>query len=59
MFSKEFLELTIQEWQPHSQERLTLEDAAEIAENMLGLLKVLHRIDQRIKREAESSQHVA
>ena len=47
--SKEFLNETIRVWQPLSKEPLTYADAEEITENMLGLFKVLLKIDQETK----------
>jgi len=44
-FSKEFLERTIEVWQPRYERFLTLEDAREIAENMIRLFKLLEPID--------------
>ena len=45
-FTKEFLERTIEVWQPRYDYPLTLEDAREIAENMIGLLKLLDKLDK-------------
>lgn len=46
-YSKDFLERTIQLWQPHSPEPLTLEDAREIADNMAELLLYLDKLDKK------------
>jgi hypothetical protein len=45
-FTKEFLERTIEVWQPRYDYPLTLEDAREIAENMIGLFKLLDNLDK-------------
>ena len=39
--SEEYLDQTIEVWQLHSRRTLTREDAAEIAENVLGFFRVL------------------
>jgi len=49
-FSREFLERTIEVWQPRYDRPLTLEDAREIAENMLGLFKLLDNLDRTHER---------
>ena len=46
-YSKEFLEETTRVWQPHYKERLTLEDAREIAENASNLIKLLIGLDRK------------
>jgi hypothetical protein len=43
-FSREFLEETIKVWQPLSPAQLSLEDAKEIAENMLALVLFLNEM---------------
>jgi hypothetical protein len=43
-FSREFLEETKKVWQPMSLTPLSLEDAREIAENMLALVLFLNEI---------------
>ena len=45
----EFIQQTIDVWQPCSKEKLTEADAIEIITNMTGLLKVLMKIDARLK----------
>ena len=45
-FSRELLERTIEVWQPHYERPLTLEDAREIAENMIALFEVLDGVDK-------------
>ena len=40
-YSKQFLEKTIAVWQPYSPDPLTIEDAQEIADNILGLYSYL------------------
>jgi len=48
------LQETIEVWQPHSPDPLTLVDADEISKNVLGFMNVLARIDQRVRRESET-----
>jgi len=50
-FSKEYLEKTIKVWQRHSPTPLTLEDAREIAENMIGLCSFLFELEQKNGKE--------
>ena len=46
-FSREFLEKTIRVWQPYSKAPLSLEDAREIAENVIGLYKLLFELEKK------------
>jgi hypothetical protein len=46
-FTKEFLEKTIEVWQPRFERTLTLEDAREIAESMTGLFRLLEILDRK------------
>ncbi|MBI2471486.1 MAG: hypothetical protein HYV59_09630 [Planctomycetes bacterium] len=46
-FSKEYLEKTIKVWQLHSLTPLSMEDAREIAENMIGLYSFLLELEQK------------
>ena len=48
-YSKEFLDKTIQAWQPLSKEPLTHADAVESIENMVEYFKVLLKIDEEAK----------
>ena len=48
-----FLEETIRIWQPISPIPLTLNDAREIAYNLIGLFVLLARIDQRTRQGSE------
>ena len=45
-FTREFLERTMEVWQPRYDHPLTLDDAREIAENMIGLFKLLDNLDK-------------
>lgn len=54
-FTKEFLEKTIQVWQPYSPAPLTLEDAREIAETMTGLYSLILELEQKYGKEEEKS----
>ena len=56
MIHKKFLEKTIQIWQPHSDKKLTLEDAREIAENMTGLFSFLLELEEKYGKEKEKIQ---
>ena len=50
-FTKEFLERTLEIWQPRYDRPLTLDDAREIAENMIGLFKVLDNLDKTHEKQ--------
>ncbi|MFQ6061239.1 MAG: hypothetical protein ACE5KV_08130 [Thermoplasmata archaeon] len=53
-YSREFLEKTIEVWQRYSSAKLTLEDAREIAENMVDLFSLLVELDKKYgKREGD------
>lgn len=45
--SKELLEKTIQVWQPHYKEPLTLQDAQEIIDNVYNLFRLLDELDRK------------
>jgi|TARA_B100002003_G_scaffold1434_1_gene1285 flagellin-specific chaperone FliS len=45
-YSKEFLEKTINVWQRYYHSPLNLEDAQEIADNMIGLFSLVSEIEQ-------------
>lgn len=53
-YSKEFLEKTIEVWQPYSPTFLTLEDAEEIIDNMTGLFKFLIELDKKYGKEEKN-----
>ena len=46
-YSKDFLEKTIEVWQPYFPTPLTLSDAREITENMTALFNFLIRHDKK------------
>jgi|TARA_B100001964_G_C13925781_1_gene462224 hypothetical protein len=46
-YSKEFLEKTINVWQRYYKTPLTLEDAREIADNMIGLFSLISKLEQK------------
>ena len=46
-FTKEFLERTIEVWQPRYDHPLTLEDAREIAGTVVALFELLDRLDRK------------
>ncbi len=50
-FKKEFLERTIQVWQPCSSDPLCLDDAREIADNMVDLYSFLIELKQKHDQE--------
>ena len=45
-YSKEFIQKTINVWQPYSKERLVEEDAREIIENTVALFDLLDKLDR-------------
>ena len=53
-FSEEFLQRTIKFWQPRYGSPLTLEDAREIAESMVGLFRLLDKLDRKYADEKEA-----
>jgi len=50
VYSKEFIQKTIQVWQPHSKDKLTEDDAREIAANMADLFILLADLDWKYKK---------
>ncbi|GAX60917.1 helicase [Candidatus Scalindua japonica] len=46
-YSKEFLEKTVHLWERYYQSPLTLEDAREIADNMIGLFSFISELEQK------------
>jgi hypothetical protein len=46
-FTKEFLERTIEIWQPRYDRPLTLDGAREIAETVVALFELLERLDKK------------
>ena len=52
-YPKEYLEMTIRLWQPYSPETLTLDDAQEIADNVIGLYSYL----LELKRKSNQKDH--
>jgi hypothetical protein len=46
MITKEFIQETIDVWQPYSKEKLTEEDAREIIDNMTGFFALLNKWDK-------------
>ena len=45
-YNKELIDKTIDVWQPHSEKKLTEEDAREIIENLTGFFDTLARWDR-------------
>ena len=52
-YSEEFLKKTIDMWQPYSEAPLTLEEAREITDNMVGLYSFLFELEQKYGKEKE------
>ena len=50
-YSQEFIQETIRVWQPYSKEKLTEEDAVEIADNMIGLYKLIIELENKHKTD--------
>ena len=50
-FSQNFIQKTIEVWQPYSEAPLSLEDAREIAENMTGLFSFLIELERKYGKE--------
>ena len=46
-YSKEFIEKTIDVWQPYSEDRLTERDAIEIADNVICLYEFLLKLESK------------
>jgi len=57
-FGEALLKETIETWQDCSKERLTLHEAQQICETVLGLFKTLSRIDKRV-RDAQQTRETA
>ena len=45
---RDFLDETIEFWQPYTKEKLTREDAREIIQNTVALFKFLHELDREL-----------
>ena len=56
VYSKEFLQETIKVWQPYSAEKLTEENAKEIAENFFNFITLLMELDKKYGKELEQSK---
>lgn len=46
-YSEQFLQETIQVWQPHNSEPLSLENAQEIVDNILNLYSYLNELNEK------------
>jgi hypothetical protein len=55
-YSREFLERTVEVWQRYSSSKLTLEDAREIAENMVELFSLLMELDRKYGKGEEEGE---
>ena len=58
-YSKEFMDYTIQVWQPDSKEPLTYQDAEEITDNVVGFYKLLLKWDAEARAKAAQAQEQA
>lgn len=47
VYSKEFIQKTIDVWQPYSKDSLIEEDAREIADNMINLFEFLIELEDK------------
>lgn len=56
VYSKKFIQKTIGVWQPYAKDRLTEEDAREIADNMINLFELLIELDKKYSLCVEESQ---
>jgi hypothetical protein len=54
--SEEFLDQTIEVWQPRSKRKLTRDDAREIARNMTGFFRVLKEWEHEDKAQRSPSK---
>ena len=54
--SDEFLQATIDVWQPYSTEEVTLEDARQLTENMTGFMTVLAEWEADTEHETMRQQ---
>jgi flagellin-specific chaperone FliS len=50
-YPKEYLEKTIKLWQPYCPEPLSLEDAQEIADNVIGLYSYLLQLKENHEKK--------
>jgi hypothetical protein len=51
-FSNEFLQKTIEVWQPHSPARLTTEDAREICKTLINLHNFMLELELKYSKKA-------
>ena len=58
-YSKEFIQETIKVWQPYSKEKLTEEDAREIADNVINLYTFMLELERKYKTCEEKSKKEA
>jgi hypothetical protein len=58
-YSREFLERTVEVWQRYSSSKLTLEDAREIAENMVELFSLLMELDRKYGKGEEEGERAS
>jgi hypothetical protein len=54
--SSQFLDQTIEEWQPFSKRNLTREDAREIIYNITGFIEVLSRWERAERQHASDAK---
>lgn len=51
VYSRELIQQTIDMWQPHSEDKLTEEDAREIIDNVTNLFEYLAELDKKYNFE--------
>lgn len=50
-YSKEFIQKTIDVWQPYSKEKLSEQNAIEITNNMLALVELLLELEKKYGKD--------
>jgi hypothetical protein len=53
-YPKEFIEKTIQVWQPYFNESLSAEDAIEISDNMVEFIQVLSELEGKYGKKEKN-----
>lgn len=53
----DFLDRTIEVWQPYSAKKLTREDAREITHNVMGFIRLLREWSEDERRASTPSEH--
>jgi len=55
----DFIDHTINVWQPHTERKLSREDGREIIENMTGFLRILQEWDRAERAEVAATKRAA